>query len=391
MEPFIDNTGVEQVELEGNINPSNITTTTKSKPEFCSPSDSKVDDNAETPNTKDPSTNQYNNLFGTVVNFNTVQNNGKEHSPLFKGFIYRGQTIVIKSERGSGSTWFGIEITRAISAGQSLFSYYQYLSSTNGLKDTVILLEAGLPVSIMNDRIKLMKGDVAVNDCLFFSREYEKQYLLNSGTSASLNLADQQWRDNFTKAINGLEEKNVVLIFDSLDSLIYTDSKEKNDKINYFQEWVQDLHYNPNITQIWIDKGNNNGFDIPYGCIDLILGLKSRKDRGNVAVEVEFQKANFLNRDRTRPFVIELMETGRNPQMEFHLRSAEADKEKLAVVMMIEGVSQSEIARRLKVSQPMVSTWRTEAIQQGFIIKRGHNNIATDEGNKLVKTLKVYV
>jgi len=62
----------------------------------------------------------------------------KMKAVLFDKFLYRGQTLLIKSEKGTGSTWVCIEIARAILSGSGLFSNYTYCpSNTETIQDLV--------------------------------------------------------------------------------------------------------------------------------------------------------------------------------------------------------------------------------------------------------------
>lgn len=307
---------------------------------------------------------------------------------LFDKFLYRGQTLLIKSEKGTGSTWVCIEIARAILSSSGLFSNYTYCPS-NTKKDVVILFEGSTPVEVLCERIKLMQidTDTAQNNFHLFSKQYEYKY--GEANSVELNLKDKAWIDQFESMITSFKETHhIILIFDSIDSLIF---KDKDNKKDDFDTWLKTIHKNSDITQIWIDKGVNTGFKIPYEYIDLSIELRAKKGRGNVAMQVEFCKANLLKKEDTMPFVIELQDCIGEPYKVFKHTSSEIDKENMAVVMMIEGLVQTEIAKRLSVSQPMVSIWKANAIHKGLIISRGNNNIATEEGEKLVKDMRVNI
>jgi len=305
---------------------------------------------------------------------------------LFDKFLYRGQTLLIKSEKGTGSTWVSIEIARAILSGSGLFSNYTY---NNTKPDKVILFEGSTPVEVLYKRIELMQIDTAQDNFYLFSKQYEDKYGDEDKDSIQLNLTDMQWIDQFKSMIETLEKTHhIILIFDSIDSLIFKDKDRNKDD---FDTWLKEIHKNTNITQIWIDKGVNTGFKIPYEYIDLGIELKAKKGRGNVVMQVEFFKANLLKKEDTMPFVIELQDCIGEPYKVFKHTSSEMDKENMAVVMMIEGLVQTEIAKRLNVSQPMVSIWKANAINKGLIISRGNNNIATEEGEKLVKDMRVNI
>lgn len=308
---------------------------------------------------------------------------------LFDKFLYRGQTLLIKSEKGTGSTWVCIEIARAVLSGSRLFSNYTYCrpSNTETKQDLVILFEGSTPVEVLYERIKLMKIDTAKDNFHLFSKQYEDKQ--DTKSLIKLNLTDKKWIDQFESMITSFKETHhIILIFDSIDSLIF---KDKDNKKDDFDTWLKTIHKNSDITQIWIDKGVNTGFKIPYEYIDLSIELKAKKGRGNVAMQVEFCKANLLKKEDTMPFVIELQDCIGEPYKVFKHTSSEIDKENMAVVMMIEGLVQTEIAKRLSVSQPMVSIWKANAIHKGLIRSRGNNNIATEEGEKLVKYMRVNI
>lgn len=322
-------------------------------------------------------------IVGSAVDFNNLE----QHTPLHENFINRGETIVIKAEKGDGSTWFAKAIALAIESATMLFGFYKYCFPPNGYKDIVLLFTSGIPVDTLDKRMVLMKYSSSENEMHIISKEY------HSNRKQIFDLNSSDWRKKIIIALKKITDKHIILIFDSIDLLVIPDSKEDIEvQIEQFYNFIKEIHLNPNITQIWLDRGTNHVFNIPYEFIDLQLGLKSQKDRGNLTIEVRFIKSNGLKKDQTRPFVIELQEFQDEPKMRFQLKPAEIDKEQMAVVMMIEGqLTQKEIAEYFGVSQGTVSTWRARAIKNDFIQPSGHNNVATNKGNQLVETMRVYI
>jgi len=99
--------------------------------------------------------------------------------------------------------------------------------------------------------------------------------------------------------------------------------KDKDHEKDDFYTWLKTIHKDSDITQIWIDKGVNTGFKIPYEYIDLGIELKAKKGRCNVALQVEFFKANLLKKEDTIQFVIELQDCICEPYKIFKHTSSE--------------------------------------------------------------------
>lgn len=325
------------------------------------------------------STMSLNNLLKGAVVFNNTEPTFS--NPLFENLLNRGQTVIITTEKGAGSTWVASELARAITSGDALFSHYQYVAKNGFDKEIIILFTSGIPVALLKQRISWIKSGNVKNDFyLFAMEEYPKTD--DSGSNLPFDMTQPDWLDNVNSALLGSNGRHVTLIFDALDSLVHDEMKKKD-----FQKCIRELRKNPAITQIWIHKGGKKDF-ITDDCVDLHLQLNARKDRSNIAMDVKFIKSNFLDKDKTLPFVIEVQKFVEEPYMRFVRMSPEIDKENVAIAMMIEGVVQTEIAKQLKVSQPMVSTWRANGIEKGLIKVRGHNNIPTSAGEKLVKTMR---
>ncbi len=326
---------------------------------------------------------KFNNLIKSAVDFEQFQeNNNNVDNVIFENLLYRGQTMLIKSDKSIGSTWLMIEIARALSFKDKLVDFFQYQSSTKGINDITLSFMADIPLKNLNKRMYLIKNEAAPlnNNLHIFSKEDH----LNNNKDGQLDLTKSDWMDNIIIAADDVKNQHLILLFDSLDTLV------KSEQIASFSEKIEALHRNPNITQIWVDKGRSKNL-FPVHCIDTQLRLKSPKNRGNVAIEVSFEKANALPKDWTRPFIIELKECERGAKMKFERLSSEIDNENTAVVMMIEGKTQTDIAKSLKVSQAAVSNWRAIAASKGLIEIRGHNNIPTAQGDKLVKSMKLYM
>lgn len=303
-------------------------------------------------------------------------------SPLFDGFINRGQTIVIKAPSESGSTWLALEIIRAVLQKKLLFSHYPYQPSVDDKNSLIILITAGVSEQVIVQRFRCIGISDLSEDFILISKEYQKKHNIDNNI---YDLDKNDWMDNLTQKLDEIEKWHVLCVFDSLDLLVNFDQ-------DTFNKNTEALHYNPYVTQIWITKSTKKGFEIPPENIDLQLELKPIKDRSNVSIEVNCLKANALPKDQTRPFVIELNENPEGePKMQFRLKTPEVEKAHIAVAMLIEGLSQLEIAERLKVSQSMVSKWRSDAIESKLIVTKGHNNIATPAGEKFIKGIKVNI
>jgi hypothetical protein len=303
-------------------------------------------------------------------------------APLFDGFINWGQTIVIKAPSESGSTWLALEIIQAVLKKTLLFSYYPYQPSADNKNGVSILITAGVSETVLIQRLRLIGISELSENFVLISKEYQKKHNIANNI---YDLDKNDWMDNLTQKSDDREKGHLLFVFDSLDSLVNFDK-------DTLRKNIEALHYNLDVTQVWIDKGTKKGFEIPSENIDLQLELKPIKDRSNVSMEVNVIKANDLPKDKTHPFIIELQENPEGePKMRFCLKTPEVEKAHIAVAMLIEGLSQSEIAERLKVSQSMVSKWRSDAIESKLIVTKGHNNIATPAGEKLIKGIKVNI
>lgn len=302
--------------------------------------------------------------------------------PLFDGLICRGQTVVIQAEHGLGSTWVAVAIGSGILSANSLFLTYSYIPASSGHQDTVLMVTAGLSETVIVTRLALLCTREQQNKLILVSKEYQKKSETH-GNNFDLHKSD--WLENLVQALDDGQNGHLICIFDNLDSLVNCDN-------DIFKKCFESLHLNPNLTPIWIDKGTKKGFEIPSEYIDLKLELKPIKDRSNVSMEIDFLKANSLPKEKTKPFVIELQENPEGePKMRFCLKTPEVEKAHIAVAMLIEGIAQAEIAERLKVSQSMVSKWRSDAIEQKLIVAKGHNSIATPAGEKLIRGIKVNI
>ncbi len=322
-----------------------------------------------------------------------ISNSENTCQPLFEDFLDRGKTVVINADNGSGSTWVAAELAIKSAAGQPLFNHYPFVPPAKDFEDIVFLFSTGILPDTLNKRNSKMISSS-------FSG-YQNLYVLSkeahTNTKPIFDLNDPNWYNNLNNVVKNITDKNItdkniIMIFDNIDLLCTTDSSKKNtNQIKEFNNFIKESHFNPRVTQIWFDKNSNKSFSIPYHFIDLKLKLIFREDRGNLTIAVEFLKSNSLKKDKTQPFILELKHFDDEPAIRLELKAAEVDREDIAAVMMIDGFTQNEIAQHLNVSQSTISTFRAKAIQRGLIDIKGKNNIATEKGNKLVKSIGTYI
>lgn len=330
----------------------------------------------------------FDDILQSSIHISHAEENLTSSQSLFEGFFDRGQTIVINADNGSGSTWIATEIAVKSSAGQPIFCHYPFVPPANDFEDIVFLFSAGIPVDALKKRISELSGGTCCRekDIYVFAKED------HANTKPIIDLNDLTWFSKFINAIKDIKDKNIILIFDNLDLLITLDQDQnKDEQVEEFYNFVKDLHLNPNVTQVWIDKGSNQPFKIQYPFIDLNIQLKSKQDRGKLAIEVKFLKSNALKKDKTEPIILQLNEYPEAPVMRLELKPADVDKEDLAAVLMISGLTQNDIADRIGVSQSTISILKGKAIERGLIVTKGNNNIATDKGKKLVELMGAYI
>ena len=366
----ISNTNAPVAQLEQSNQPSNIIEQDQNKSQ---PSNQNDKNKKETLDKAD-------DLFESKVDFSKPLETHKDSGWLFRNLLQRSELTMVKAPPGSGSTWTVLDIATSAALERSLFSHFEYKKSTNGKQDEVFIFEAGNYTETLRSRIELLSDAGGGNNFHLFSRDDQ----LRNTNKRTIDLTKEKHR-KFLSDYAAKSPMNILYLFYSLDTLIGSDAS----KDAGIHKWIENMKLD-GVSQIWFDKSGGKGCSFPHHLVDLELEIKPLSDREKVAMEISFSRSKTLPKELTHPFVIELNENNNKPGLAFEYKSVEIDKKNLAIALLIEGVKQMDVARRLKVSQSSVSTWRSEAESDKLVLKRGHNTIPTEEGEKLVKKLKLY-
>lgn len=282
----------------------------------------------------------------------------------FGDLLEQGQIAIVSTTPGSGMTWFLMAMIDAATSGNAFLNHFP---GSNGCK--VLYMNAGMELDAIESRFdKLLSRTQQRKVKILATNEIFKQQ-----DNISFDLSDREYRDIVQF---GLENDGAykLLVIDAFDGF-FPKYKAKESAIN---NWFLELKQ----AGVTIVVGNNSNAKIKNELIDLELGLDGLVRGDNLTLKVDFLKARNLPLSKRKPFMVEMVKEERLKMQYQEYKQGTMER---VAYLTSEGMTQTQIARQLDLSQSTVSRRISQAMQAGIIEMKGRYFILTDDGKNKIK------
>lgn len=284
---------------------------------------------------------------------------------LFKDFLEQGQMAVVNAVPGSGLTWFLMALMDAATSSNAFLDEFQTETICNAL-----YMNAGMELDAIQSRLaRMLSKDQQDRVKILSTNEIFKQQ-----DEVFFDLSDREYRDIVQLGLESNEEYK-LLVIDTFDGF-FPKYKAKESAIG---KWFLELKQ----AGVSIVVGVSSSSKVKNELVDLELGLESLVRGDNLTLKVDFLKARNLPLSKRKPFMVEMAEKENRVKMRY-LEFKQGTMERVAYLTS-EGLTQSQVARRLDLSQSTVSRRLSQAMQAGIIEMKGRYFTLTDDGKNLIK------
>jgi len=252
---------------------------------------------------------------------------------------------MIHAPRGIGKTFLGLSIALTVSSGGSLFGW------NSQERTSVVYIDGEMPAFVLQQRLaSLLKGQRGAGDLAGFN-------LMNPELNCDFRMPDLSTLEGQALIENSLPEDAGLIIIDNLSSLV-SGNENESDVWKPVQNWLLRMRSSGRSVLLVHHsgkKGLQRGTSRREDVLDTVISLR-RPKRYNPAdgarFEVHFEKSRgFFGRDAA-PFVANLIRDG-NQCLTWEKSSLTNRKDKV-IRMMADGLSQSEMARKLGVDRSTI-------------------------------------
>lgn len=308
-------------------------------------------------------------------------------------FINEGSLTMIYSVAGAGKSWLSLLIALALTRSKcKLFKLARFRVVE---QCGVVFIDGELPCHEIQNRLSILSGPLG---------EENTQTPLTIVTSETLvedlqdpiDLDDEAWRNSVYFYMKN-NPQNRVLILDNLSSLSGGNSESSREAITPINRWLLSLK-RLGLAVILIHHSNKaggyRGHSSRIDNLDTVISLRRTKKTDELCFEVEFDKARTAKPGDAKNFILESTPHPDNPKWltwnwydedSVELAAMRKDDEIMAY-LMVNDVTQREVAKHFKVSQSKVSNCRRKAVDEGYITDEGG---VTDAGRQFLKDLGI--
>jgi putative DNA primase/helicase len=308
-------------------------------------------------------------------------------------FINEGSLTMIYSVAGAGKSWLSLLIALALTRSKcKLFKLARFRVVE---QCGVVFIDGELPCHEIQNRLSILSGPLG---------EENAQTPLTIVTSETLvedlqdpiDLDDEAWRNSVYFYMKN-NPQNRVLILDNLSSLSGGNSESSREAITPINRWLLSLK-RLGLAVILIHHSNKaggyRGHSSRIDNLDTVISLRRTKKTDELCFEVEFDKARTAKPGDAKNFILESTPHPDNPKWltwnwydedSVELAAMRKDDEIMAY-LMVNDVTQREVAKHFKVSQSKVSNCRRKAVDDGYITDEGG---VTDAGRQFLKDLGI--
>lgn len=322
---------------------------------------------------------QYLNAIHSTVHTSEFIINSDIKKPKYfmSPFVHEGALMMIYAEAGVGKTWFSYLLAMALtrSGGQSFTMGPLKVSEQCG----VAIIDGELPRYEIQSRFMALAGPMGAENIenplsILTSDELVEKH------GEPINLADENWRN----AIYSYMESNPVnrvLVFDNMASLTSGISENSKEAYGPINQWLLSFR-RLGLAVIIIHHGNKaggyRGTSSMIDNLDTVICLDKLNDADDLCFKVKFEKARTAKRGEKKGFIIKSAPHPDNPDWLVweHFTDDQADEQDalqrlqiLANVMLWlkRGSTQEEIGKQCGISQGMVSRYKKEATEKGYL------------------------
>ncbi|MBW2090669.1 MAG: AAA family ATPase [Deltaproteobacteria bacterium] len=286
-------------------------------------------------------------------------------------WIKENSITLLSGWRGSGKTWVGLSILKAV-ANQEGFGPWECKSSV-----PCLFLDGEMPVEDVQERIKALGlGKPTKSPFFVYSDARANQYGLPKA-----HLANETWRK---KMKDLLLKRNIRLwVIDNLASLasgLDENARKDWDPIN---QWLLELRF-AGVATIMLHHTNKDGGQRGTSArednIDVSAILKAPRNyqpEDGARLIIHFTKARIANAKLPLIADTEFQLQDENGQYVWTCTNVKKARRVEILRMLDEGLDQKTIAETLGVAKSYVSKVRKKAIKDGLL---GENNRLTQTG-----------
>ena len=290
---------------------------------------------------------------------------------LLDPWLRPGTLALISAPRGIGKTWLCLSIFLSIARGASLGKW----KAENAAG--CLYIDGEMSGDELQGRLKKLSSKCiplsAPADLLTSEIMQEKDF-------PTPNLTDPLWRESIFQFVKEKGCYKVVFI-DNLSSLtpgLDENAKQDWDPINQWLLSIRRLGIAVIMVHHMSKSGDQRGTSAREDNIDVSIRLT--RPRGYKAVdgamfEIEYTKARSVNGAGIMPFGLKLTEI--DGVLEWTILNKTNENKCCIVGMLVQGLSQKDIAKEVKRTPGYISQVRKEAIGKGWLTD---DNTLTDAG-----------
>jgi hypothetical protein len=289
---------------------------------------------------------------------------------LFDHFIERGNIVQVNYKRGTGGTWFVLDLISAATSDRKLYNSFGISGPTKS-----IYANSGLATDKISERISSMLDTKHLGSVKILSRSW----IIETNNNDDFDLSEKKWRDIILFGIKRNPDYN-LLVLDDLGTLF----KSKPDAEKLYC-WLYDLKQ-LGVTIVALCE-SGKGLKLPADLVDVDLNI-SPIEADKIKLKVEFLSARRLHKNFQEYFAIELTRDS-NGISSFKKINLKKDLCGKICLLIVNGYTQAEAARLLSLNQSTVSRKFDDALNQGLVSKSGRIYKLTEKGEQITKGMKL--
>ena len=191
----------------------------------------------------------------------------------------------------------------------------------------------------------------------------------------TINLMDVTWRDKISEVFAKHEEMG-VLILDNLSCLLPGIEENNKEAWDHINQWLLTLRFQ-GVAVIYLHhagkSGEQRGTSGREDALDVSIRLSSAAsviESGKTGFFIVFEKLRGIRGDKVSPNTIFEITEEKDGNLIWTTNHALSDVKRGPVLsLLVEGRTPQEIVERLTCSKQLVSKYKKEAIEKGFLIE----------------------
>lgn len=303
-------------------------------------------------------------------------------------FINEGSLTMIYSAAGVGKSWFSLLNALALTRvnGRSFELSTFRVAEQCG----VVIIDGEMPRYQLQQRLASLAGPLGDENAQTPLTIITSESLV-ADVDQAIDLDNEDWRNSIYAFMKN-NPQNKVIILDNWSSLSGGGSESSREAIVPINRWLLSLK-RLGLAIVLIHHSNKSGGYRGHSSridnLDTVISLTKMKKTDELCFKVDFIKARTAKPGDAQTFVLEAVPHPDNPKwLSWKCYNEQADKKasrdndnQIIAYLMLNDITQNEIAELFEVSQAKISNLRRKAIKAGYLTKEG---IVTHEGNLFI-------